>query len=389
MAANSVAESVNGNASVVDYTAYPPPLPTNEKPAPAELSAAQAEMHKKVLEHFRNEAYIIPGIENGGLLEEEKFWLSNDCMLRYLRATKWNSARAAIERLEGTLKWRREFGIYNLSADLVEPEAVTGKEVVFGYDTLRRPALYMIPSRQNTEESPRQIQYTFWVLERALELTGPGVESVVLMINFADKAKNPSLGTAKLVLNILQTHYPERLGTSLILNVPFIIQAFFKIISPFIDPITRNKMKFNPKPVENGLFDADELFKDGGWGGSRNFVWDHEKYWRSFVEMCAEIKAKQMARWRKLGARVGCDEWDYKSEDVVDISPAVVDASPDAAPAPEPRADAMADKPPNGVGPSAEPLASATDNSPAGSDDPDDAPLDDADTEVVNMATAV
>ena len=34
----------------------------------------------------------------------------------------------------------------------------------------------MIPSRQNTEESPRQIQYVFWVMERALELTGPGVE---------------------------------------------------------------------------------------------------------------------------------------------------------------------------------------------------------------------
>jgi hypothetical protein len=332
-------------------------------------------MHKKVLEHFRSEAYKIPGIENGGILEVEMFWISNDCMLRYLRATKWISAKVAIDRLEGTLKWRREFGIYGLSADVVEPEALTGKEVVFGYDTLRRPAMYMIPSRQNTEESPRQIQYVFWVMERALELTGPGVESVVLMINFADKAKNPLLGTSKLVLNILQTHYPERLGTSLILNVPFVIHAFFKIVSPFIDPITRNKMKFNPKPVEDGLFTADELFKDGGWGGSRDFVWDHEKYWKPFVQMCAEIRAKQTARWRKLGARVGCDEWDYKSEEVVDISSAVVDASADAEP------EATVDKPSNGVDSSAEPLTNGIDNSPADSDDPDDA--------VVNLATAV
>ncbi len=172
------------------------------------------------------------------------------------------------------------------------------------------------------------------------------------------------------------------------MNVPFIIHAFFKIISPFIDPITRNKMKFNPKPVEDGLFTADELFKDGGWGGSRNFVWDHEKYWQPFVQMCAEIKAKQMARWRKLGARVGCDEWDYKSEEVVDISPVVAHASADAEPEPEPWAEAMADKPPNGVGSSAAPLANATDNSPAVNDDPDDT-LVDGDVEVVNMATAV
>jgi hypothetical protein len=209
-------------------------------------------------------------------------------------------------------------------------------------------------------------------------------------------------------LHIMQTHYPERLGTSLILNVPFLINAFFKLISPFIDPITRKKMTFNPKPIDDGLFTADEMFKDGGWGGSRNFVWDHEKYWKPFVQMCAEIKAKQMARWRKLGARVGCDEWDYKSEEVVDITPAVADAGvpaelePRAEPEPEPErraeaeAEATADKPTNGIDDSAQPVADATDNSPAGGNSPDDAPLDadagaeaEADEEVVNQATAV
>jgi hypothetical protein len=95
------------------------------------------------------------------------------------------------------------------------------------------------------------------------------------------------------------------------------------MISPFIDPVTRNKIKYNPKPVEDGLFAADDLVKDGGWGGTRNFVWDHEKYWSQLVQMCVETRAKHMERWRKLGARVGCDEWDYKSEDFGDPSPSV------------------------------------------------------------------
>ena len=107
----------------------------------------------------------------------------------------------AIERLEATLRWRRKFGVYDLTAEQVEPEvsqprvglafplsgpflrafllfakAVTGKEFVFGYDTHGRPALYMVPSRQNTEETPRQIQFVVWMMERALDLTGPGVE---------------------------------------------------------------------------------------------------------------------------------------------------------------------------------------------------------------------
>jgi hypothetical protein len=44
---------------------------------------------------------------------------------RYLRATKWASANVTIERLEGTLKWRREYGVYDLTADMVEPEVST------------------------------------------------------------------------------------------------------------------------------------------------------------------------------------------------------------------------------------------------------------------------
>jgi hypothetical protein len=70
----AAAKSENGTASV-EYAAYPPPPPPSEKPAPVELSTAQTKMHKSVMEHFQNEAYKIPGIENGGLLEEEKFWL--------------------------------------------------------------------------------------------------------------------------------------------------------------------------------------------------------------------------------------------------------------------------------------------------------------------------
>ena len=42
---------------------------------------------------------------------------------RYLRATKWRTPASAIERLEETLKWRREYGLYDLvTADLVAPE---------------------------------------------------------------------------------------------------------------------------------------------------------------------------------------------------------------------------------------------------------------------------
>ena len=48
---------------------------------------------------------------------------SHSGFCRFLRAVNWASAAAAIKRLEDTLKWRREFGVYDvITASYVEPE---------------------------------------------------------------------------------------------------------------------------------------------------------------------------------------------------------------------------------------------------------------------------
>jgi hypothetical protein len=100
----------------------------------------------------------------------------------------------AIKRLEDTLKWRREFGIYDkITPEYIEPEvrgneffkftfntnnlkAKDGKGFIFGYDTHSRPAIYISPSKFSTEESHRTVQFIIWMLEHAFDLMGPGVE---------------------------------------------------------------------------------------------------------------------------------------------------------------------------------------------------------------------
>ncbi|KAI0635576.1 CRAL/TRIO domain-containing protein [Trametes polyzona] len=329
---------MSGKADTI-YEAHPPPhIPVDPAVLPPQLklSEAQQALYDEVLKHFDRDDYVLPGVENGSLTEDEKFWLSCECLLRYvheeygflihdlsiasqasyssnrfIRAIKWASAQAAIKRLEETLKWRREYGIYDLiTASHVEPEAVTGKMIIWGYDADNRPALYLRPSKQNTEESIRQVHYVVWALERLTELMGPGVETLALMVDFADRAKNPSLGQARTVLNILQTHYPERLGRALVVNVPFLVNAFFKLITPFIDPLTRPKLRFNPNCLGEGLFTPDQLISE--WGGSAHVEYVHERYWDPLVRMCAERREKLWEKWRERGAKVGVREWDVK-----------------------------------------------------------------------------
>ncbi|KAI0760942.1 CRAL/TRIO domain-containing protein [Trametes elegans] len=297
------------------YEAIPPPyLPVDPAvlPPQLQLTEAQQKLYDEVLKHFEKEDYVLPGVEDGVLKEEEKFWLSCECLLRFLRAVKWASAQAAIKRLEETLKWRRDYGLYDtITAAHVEPEAVTGKMVIWGYDADNRPGLYLRPSKQNTEESIRQVHYVVWALERVTELMGPGVETLALMVNFADRAKNPSMGQSRRVLNILQTHYPERLGRALVVNLPFLVNAFFQLIIPFVDPLTRPKLKLNPDVIGEGLFTPDQLLSE--WrGGTVDFEYVHERYWDPLVRMCAERRERLWEKWRERGAKVGIREWDVK-----------------------------------------------------------------------------
>lgn len=69
-----------------------------------------------------------------------------DSLHRYLRASKWKT-QVAIQRLESTLKWRREYGLYDfLTNDLISIEVCqilffrmsTSAFIRFGLTTLTR-----------------------------------------------------------------------------------------------------------------------------------------------------------------------------------------------------------------------------------------------------------
>jgi len=159
----------------------------------------------------------------GPITDEERMWLTREQLLRYLRATSWDTANAA-KRLIVTLSWRREYKVSTFTPDYVSIENETGKQQILGFDINARPCLYMNPGKQNTEKSERQIHHLVFMLERVIEMMGPGQETTALLINFKNSSsgKSPSVMQGKQVLNILQGHYPERLGRALISDCKFL-----------------------------------------------------------------------------------------------------------------------------------------------------------------------
>lgn len=198
------------------------PLPNCEPKEPVTLTADQQKKYDFLLGQAKGWEEV-PSTKGkaGPLTESEKLWLTRECLLRYLRATKWDQ-KDAEKRLRETLTWRREFGVEALTPDYISPEQETGKQLLLGYDKEGRPCHYLNPGRQNTEPSHRQVEHLVYMVERVIELMPPRQEMLCLLINFKQSKSRsntaPGIGQGREVLSILQNHYPERLGRSLIIN---------------------------------------------------------------------------------------------------------------------------------------------------------------------------
>ncbi|KAI0327654.1 CRAL/TRIO domain-containing protein [Cubamyces sp. BRFM 1775] len=211
-------------------------------------------------------------------------WLNKpDTMARYMRAAKWNLEDAK-QRLKGTMEWRRDFKPDLIPPDEVRIESETGKIILNGFDNEGRPILYMRPGRENTETSPRQLRHLVWCLERAKDFMPPGQESLVIIVDYKSTTlrTNPSISVARKVLNILQNHYVETLGRALVVNLPMLLNFFYKGIAPFLDPITRDKMRFNPDLLE--LIPKEQL--DADFGGDFEYEFEPNSYWEQIVSFC-------------------------------------------------------------------------------------------------------
>ena len=287
-------------------TPVPMPLSTATPKKPAPLTDEQKTKYATVLAQV-SQWQTIPSstaknAPEAAITDHERMWLTRECLLRYLRATKWNTANA-LRRLQSTLSWRREYGADTFTFDYISPENESGKQVILGYDNESRPCLFLSPGKQNTKMSDRQIHHLCFMLDRVIDMIPPGQETTALLIDFKGAAKGsvPSVAQAQAVLNILQNHNPERLGRALITQMPWYVNIFFKLISSFIDPVTKEKMKFNE---DLRLWVPPSQLWDE-FNGDLKFEYDHPVYWKGLQEITDKKREAWRQRWEKAGKKIG------------------------------------------------------------------------------------
>uniref|UniRef100_A0ACD5YZ00 Uncharacterized protein n=1 Tax=Avena sativa TaxID=4498 RepID=A0ACD5YZ00_AVESA len=214
----------------------------------------------------------------GKLSGKSALYCSDGSIARYLIARNWD-VKKATKMLMKTLKWRSEYKPDEIRWDDISDEAVTGKNYRCDYfDKSGRSILVMRPSCQNTKNAKGQVRNLVYCMEHAILNLPPGQDQMVWLIDFAGFGMSHlSLHVTKLTADVLQGHYPERLGLAILYNAPRFFESFWKIASPILEPKTRNKVKFvysdNPETskIMEDLFNMDELECAFGGRGQATF----------------------------------------------------------------------------------------------------------------------
>ncbi|WVQ97364.1 hypothetical protein IAU59_004476 [Kwoniella sp. CBS 9459] len=296
-----------------DYSSTPPTPILTEKDK-SELAA--------IKEHFGSPGYTMlvkeGASEKSALTDREMMFLSQETFLRFLKGSK-GDLTATITRLEACLVWRRTERVDDLeymAADCAA-EARTGKNIVMGFSKHNQPITYFFPSRNSTPLEERRVVHGIFMLERAYDLMPAGVTNTLVVFNFSGKRQGPptSISAARQTIHILSAYYPESLGVCIFQDMPWIVKGFVNLMWPFVDPVTKGKVKIGSSQgkevIKDGYADAGQLLKDAG--GDLDIPYDHDTYWPALVETCLRLRAAEEGRWRSLGERqVGREERLFK-----------------------------------------------------------------------------
>ena len=186
------------------------------------------------------------------------FELDEITLLRYLVGAKFN-VELAFGGLQKTIEWRSEQKPWLLK----QKQFCQGANCTFqrlgntaegGHGMLLFKLVALHPE-DYTDET--WTNYVIFSLDEALKSTlntsSFQLVWIIDMNGWSTKkhASRKALRLIKRFIFIAQNHYPERLAEMQIVDSPWIFKSTFKLLAPFIDPRTRQKIRFTAKNVNN------------------------------------------------------------------------------------------------------------------------------------------
>lgn len=132
----------------------------------------------------------------------------------------------------------------------VAKELAAGKAFVQGCDAAGRPVVVVrvAAHKRARGASPRIKRFICWVLDVAAasvdDAKNPDGKLVAIFDLRGISVDSLDAPALKSIFELLQAHFPERLARMTFVDAPIMFYAVWRVVSPFIDPVTRQKVAF-------------------------------------------------------------------------------------------------------------------------------------------------
>ena len=189
--------------------------------------------------------------------------------------------------LTKTLQWRNAVKVNEIQvSDLsIDSAYLQGKMYINGYDRKGQPIVYLkMHTKPDPHTNTEKIRFMMYTMNSAIKAMDEkaGIHKMVWIANLESYTMkyNGDLNMAVDLLHVVQNHYPERLAHAFFVNAPVLFRAAWKTISPFVDSVTKKKVKFLSSKEKYKVLTEfiDPCMIESELGGENAYSYDYASY---------------------------------------------------------------------------------------------------------------
>jgi len=227
-----------------------------------------------------------------------------------------DQAELGVTMIINSLQWRKTMDIKGMTADTVKDSIKNrGNLYVHNVDKDGKALLvFAVKNHKRGEEAMDDMKRTFlYYLERIDRTTGGG--KMTLVFDCAGCGlKNMDMELIQYMINVFKDYYPDVLNYILVFEMPWVLNAAWKVIKSWLPAAAVKKIKFLTKSNLQEYVSEDQALV--AWGGTDSWEYSFEKEVAALPNETPPPSYNSMADWSHgdAAANGGLDQGDLSNE---------------------------------------------------------------------------
>ncbi|XP_069010056.1 motile sperm domain-containing protein 2 isoform X1 [Embiotoca jacksoni] len=181
----------------------------------------------------------------------------------------------ALKMIDESFQWRKEYGVNDLNENTIPKWMFeTGAVYLHGYDREGNKLFWFkvklhIKDSKSTFDKKKYI--AFWLEQYAKK--EPGMPLTVVFDMAESGISNIDMDFVKYIVNCFKVYYPKFLSKMIIVDMPWIMNAAWKIVKSWLGPEAISKLKFASKSEVQNFIEPEYL--PPHMGGTDSFKYSY------------------------------------------------------------------------------------------------------------------